>query len=723
MGLAADIFYFVSTRIFYAVNSLTQNNGKPQGSTIAHKSANHTLSLFQTIYSREDRNNFDISRSSINYIDNSNYNIHTCHTDPEHSLETLPDTTSLPNSLTNLTYTDQRKDIIHHLNQFEQFNLNSSTPPSNFLNNLEFVKPVESSAEQNLGSKIRNPVKSKDSNRSNYNLTSSFRNLNKFFNRKLKLRRQSYDDLHTRTIFPKEELLNNASLRTRIHHKESLDLELKSPLYKATKYKLMLCGLENSGKTTLYNQLKSIYCSQPTVKPRHDHFRAQDLFFQNENLVESRSSENSKHDSVITRNDNRHVSSPNSNNSNYRTPGIQAGSIDTTQTYKNYNIHQPYKPTTKITDARLDKVGVRLYDIGGNQKSRRLWPFVFYNLDLILYVVDANTFCLNVESQAESLEIFGRLINNRYLRNVPFLVIFNKYDSLLKNLKFKDNVEKFKEIHNLKQLNYKIGNGMQNFQYNTSYFQPSDEEEDWIESTTADVTSSGIFKPLNSFSLPPEIKKSIDRITSWNSEKSKKFSSHSKINSKASSTRSRKPTERQKSLRSEQKLKIENLNLYKGDKLLKLDDIHQILQNHFLEFIDGQEEFNAKERTSLLESLNLNPIQKDEMKNFYDVKIENNQWKIDSTKKLKVRSDSHKSYSQPAIKKKHSLKKLLRQTKSLNFLNSSRKTSLESIGDKFFELPETPKIRFNLRVSDRYRIFLNQFSLFSCCLCKQMSIF
>jgi len=115
-----------------------------------------------------------------------------------------------------------------------------------------------------------------------------------------------------------------------------------------------------------------------------------------------------------------------------RQPSVDDG-IDAEQFGYTYNSNfEPmsdiYEPTKNIQEQILRKMGAKILDVGGSEDQKRLWPFCFAGLSVILFVVSMDEFAFELDHQEATLLLFSRLINNRYLRNIPFIVIFNKQD-------------------------------------------------------------------------------------------------------------------------------------------------------------------------------------------------------------------------------------------------------------------------------------------------------
>lgn len=65
-----------------------------------------------------------------------------------------------------------------------------------------------------------------------------------------------------------------------------------------------------------------------------------------------------------------------------------------------------------------------VWDVGGQDKIRRLWSYYYQNTDGLVYVVDSS----DKERLEESCEELHGILNDDQMRNVPFVIIANKQD-------------------------------------------------------------------------------------------------------------------------------------------------------------------------------------------------------------------------------------------------------------------------------------------------------
>ena len=83
-------------------------------------------------------------------------------------------------------------------------------------------------------------------------------------------------------------------------------------------------------------------------------------------------------------------------------------------------------PTIGFNVERVEykKLTMNVWDIGGQEKIRRLWGHYYDSNDAILYVVD----CADEERVDESAEELHLLLSDERLAGLPLLVLANKQD-------------------------------------------------------------------------------------------------------------------------------------------------------------------------------------------------------------------------------------------------------------------------------------------------------
>ncbi|XP_063429032.1 uncharacterized protein LOC134711940 [Mytilus trossulus] len=69
-------------------------------------------------------------------------------------------------------------------------------------------------------------------------------------------------------------------------------------------------------------------------------------------------------------------------------------------------------------------ISLTVWDIGGQEKIRRLWQHYLKNTDGLIYVVDSN----DKDRLCEAREELYSILNSANMRNVPVVVIANKQD-------------------------------------------------------------------------------------------------------------------------------------------------------------------------------------------------------------------------------------------------------------------------------------------------------
>merc|ERR1712050_355777 len=75
-------------------------------------------------------------------------------------------------------------------------------------------------------------------------------------------------------------------------------------------------------------------------------------------------------------------------------------------------------------ELQIGKIRFRTYDLGGHETARSLWRNYFASVDGIIFLVDAADRTRFLEAREE----FGRLLEERSLQDVPFVVLGNKID-------------------------------------------------------------------------------------------------------------------------------------------------------------------------------------------------------------------------------------------------------------------------------------------------------
>ncbi len=91
-------------------------------------------------------------------------------------------------------------------------------------------------------------------------------------------------------------------------------------------------------------------------------------------------------------------------------------------------------------------LNLTIWDVGGQEKIRKLWRHYFNNIDMVIYVVDANDNGRLEESKKE----LQSLMSEDQLKNIDALLIYNNKMDLPDALNTHDVAEKL-ELHKIKQ--------------------------------------------------------------------------------------------------------------------------------------------------------------------------------------------------------------------------------------------------------------------------------
>ncbi|XP_044523641.1 ADP-ribosylation factor-like protein 14 [Gracilinanus agilis] len=69
-------------------------------------------------------------------------------------------------------------------------------------------------------------------------------------------------------------------------------------------------------------------------------------------------------------------------------------------------------------------VSLTVWDVGGQERMRRLWGHYCENTDVLVYVVD----CVDHQHLEESRREFELILKNEHIRHVPVVLLANKQD-------------------------------------------------------------------------------------------------------------------------------------------------------------------------------------------------------------------------------------------------------------------------------------------------------
>lgn len=120
------------------------------------------------------------------------------------------------------------------------------------------------------------------------------------------------------------------------------------------------------------------------------------------------------------------------------------------------NIELTTVPTIgfNLEECTISNTKLRIWDVGGQERIRHLWPTYFENTNGLVYVIDISM----IEKFDDAIFNLKRISEER---NVPLLILLNKKDLALKDkngptLKERENIIKEKIEGFLKEFNYKI---------------------------------------------------------------------------------------------------------------------------------------------------------------------------------------------------------------------------------------------------------------------------
>jgi guanine nucleotide-binding protein G(s) subunit alpha len=99
--------------------------------------------------------------------------------------------------------------------------------------------------------------------------------------------------------------------------------------------------------------------------------------------------------------------------------------------------------TSGIFETRfaVDKVNFHMFDVGGQRDERRKWIQCFNDVTAIIFVTACSSYNLVLREDAtqnrirESLDLFGSIWTNRWLRSISIILFLNKQDLLAEKVK------------------------------------------------------------------------------------------------------------------------------------------------------------------------------------------------------------------------------------------------------------------------------------------------
>ena len=77
-----------------------------------------------------------------------------------------------------------------------------------------------------------------------------------------------------------------------------------------------------------------------------------------------------------------------------------------------------------VEEVKYKNLSMTMWDVGGQDKIRRLWSHYYENSDAIVYVIDSN----DRDRLSEARDELHKMLNEDQLRNASLLVLCNKQD-------------------------------------------------------------------------------------------------------------------------------------------------------------------------------------------------------------------------------------------------------------------------------------------------------
>lgn len=101
------------------------------------------------------------------------------------------------------------------------------------------------------------------------------------------------------------------------------------------------------------------------------------------------------------------------------------------------------------TEFRIEKLIVRMFDVGGQRSERRKWIQYFDDVCSLLFVVAISEYDMSLIEDCdrnrlrESLQLFESLCNNIFFRNTVTILFLNKLDLFREKILFTDRQLKY----------------------------------------------------------------------------------------------------------------------------------------------------------------------------------------------------------------------------------------------------------------------------------------
>lgn len=98
-------------------------------------------------------------------------------------------------------------------------------------------------------------------------------------------------------------------------------------------------------------------------------------------------------------------------------------------TFVNYLMTGEFKKTTPTTGVNYEVIDfpnlqLKVYDLGGQEKFRTMWPQINERSDGLIYVIDSTDF----ERFDETSEILDQILHTQINQQIPVLILLHKHD-------------------------------------------------------------------------------------------------------------------------------------------------------------------------------------------------------------------------------------------------------------------------------------------------------
>ena len=99
-----------------------------------------------------------------------------------------------------------------------------------------------------------------------------------------------------------------------------------------------------------------------------------------------------------------------------------------------------------VETVKYRNLGLTIWDVGGQEKIRKLWRHYFNNIDIVIYVIDSNDQGRLEESKKE----LHSLMSEDQLRDIDALLIYNNKTDLPNSINTR-SVAEILELNSIKQ--------------------------------------------------------------------------------------------------------------------------------------------------------------------------------------------------------------------------------------------------------------------------------